>query len=51
VVIHVVISRGALFDHDALAAALRDGTIAWAGVDATDPEPLPAGSPLWDILT
>jgi phosphoglycerate dehydrogenase-like enzyme len=45
----VVISRGALFDHDALAAALRDGTIAWAGIDATEPEPLPAESPLWDI--
>jgi phosphoglycerate dehydrogenase-like enzyme len=47
----VVISRGALFDHDALAAALRDGTIAWAGVDATDPEPLPPTSPLWEIET
>jgi phosphoglycerate dehydrogenase-like enzyme len=47
----VVISRGALFDHDALAAALRNGTIAWAGVDATEPEPLPADSPLWDIPT
>ena len=47
----VVISRGALFDHAALAAALRDRTIAWAGVDATEPEPLPADSPLWDIPT
>jgi phosphoglycerate dehydrogenase-like enzyme len=47
----VVISRGALFDHDALAAALRQHTIAWAGVDATEPEPLPAASPLWDIPT
>jgi phosphoglycerate dehydrogenase-like enzyme len=47
----VVISRGALFDHDALAAALRQGTIAWAGIDATEPEPLPVDSPLWDIPT
>jgi phosphoglycerate dehydrogenase-like enzyme len=47
----IVISRGALFDHDALANALRQGTIAWAGVDATEPEPLPADSPLWDIPT
>jgi phosphoglycerate dehydrogenase-like enzyme len=47
----VVISRGALFDHEALASALRDGTIAWAGVDATEPEPLPADSPLWDVET
>jgi len=47
----VVISRGALFDHDALAAELKAGTIAWAGVDATDPEPLPPTSPLWDVET
>jgi phosphoglycerate dehydrogenase-like enzyme len=47
----IVISRGALFDHEALAAALRAGTIAWAGVDATEPEPLPADSPLWDVET
>jgi len=47
----VVISRGALFDHAALTGALRDRTIAWAGVDATEPEPLPSDSPLWDIPT
>ncbi len=47
----IVISRGALFDHDALAVALRQGIIAWAGVDATEPEPLPPDSPLWDIPT
>lgn len=47
----VVISRGALFDHDALAEELKAGTIAWAGVDATDPEPLPPTSPLWDVET
>ena len=47
----VVISRGALFDHDALADALKAKTIAWAGIDATDPEPLGADSPLWDIET
>jgi phosphoglycerate dehydrogenase-like enzyme len=47
----VVISRGALFDHAALADALRAGTIAWAGVDATEPEPLPADSPLWGLPT
>ena len=47
----VVISRGALFDHDAVADALKAKTIAWAGIDATDPEPLPADSPLWDIET
>jgi len=45
----VVISRGALVHHGDLAEALRSRTIAWAGVDATDPEPLPADSPLWDL--
>lgn len=30
-----------------LAAALNDGTIAGAGLDVTDPEPLPPTSPLW----
>ena len=43
------IGRGGLVDHDALAAALANGEIAGAGLDVTDPEPLPADSPLWDI--
>jgi phosphoglycerate dehydrogenase-like enzyme len=30
-----------------LAAALTQGTIAGAGLDVVDPEPLPAESPLW----
>lgn len=44
----VNIARGGLVDTDALLAALRDGTIAGAGIDVTDPEPLPDGHPLWD---
>ncbi|WP_262406041.1 D-isomer specific 2-hydroxyacid dehydrogenase family protein [Protaetiibacter sp. SSC-01] len=44
----VNIARGGLIDTDALVAALRDGAIAGAGLDVTDPEPLPAGHPLWD---
>jgi len=32
----------------ALNAALRNGTIAGAGLDVTDPEPLPPDHPLWD---
>ena len=32
-----------------LVAALRSGAIAGAGLDVTDPEPLPDGHELWDI--
>ena len=39
--------RGNAIDPDALLNALRSGTIAACAVDVTDPEPLPADSPLW----
>jgi phosphoglycerate dehydrogenase-like enzyme len=42
------IGRGPLIDQDALIAALREGRIAGAGLDVTEPEPLPPDSPLWD---
>ncbi len=41
------ISRGKLVDTPALVSALKDRRIAGAGLDVTDPEPLPAGHPLW----
>jgi phosphoglycerate dehydrogenase-like enzyme len=44
----VNVARGALIDTDALVAGLAAGTIAGAGLDVTDPEPLPDGHPLWD---
>ncbi len=44
----VNIARGAIIDQTAFAAALRKGLIAGAGIDVTDPEPLPPEHPLWD---
>jgi phosphoglycerate dehydrogenase-like enzyme len=43
----VNVARGGHVQTDALVAALRDGTIGGAGLDVTDPEPLPDGHPLW----
>jgi phosphoglycerate dehydrogenase-like enzyme len=43
------IGRGKVVDTDALVAALREGRLAGAGLDVTDPEPLPAGHPLWTL--
>jgi len=43
------IGRGGTIDQEALMEALRNGQIAGAGLDVTDPEPLPPDSPLWDL--
>ncbi len=42
-------ARGAVIDQAALVTALRDKAIAAAFLDVTDPEPLPAGHPLWSL--
>ena len=45
---HLVnIARGALIDQDALLEALDAGKVARASLDVVDPEPLPAGHPLY----
>lgn len=45
----VNVARGALVDTPALVEALRSRQIGGAALDVTDPEPLPAGHPLWDL--
>jgi phosphoglycerate dehydrogenase-like enzyme len=44
----LALSRGPLYDDVALAAALKDGVIAGAGLDVTPVEPPPSDNPLFD---
>lgn len=43
------VGRGTAVDTDALCDALESGQLSGAGVDVTDPEPLPAGHRLWSV--
>jgi phosphoglycerate dehydrogenase-like enzyme len=45
----VNIARGGIVDTDALREALAQGRLGGAAIDVTDPEPLPAGDPLWTM--
>ena len=45
----IVISRGGVVDEDALFDAVRSRSIAGAGIDAFEVEPLPDDSPWWDL--
>ena len=42
-------ARGPVIDHDALYTALDQDQIAYAALDVTDPEPLPADHPLYSL--
>ena len=47
--VHILcLTRGGIIDDKALLRALDSGKVAGAGLDATDPEPLPDDHPLWD---
>ena len=41
--------RGSVLDQNALARAMTAGKLWGAALDVTDPEPLPANHPLWDV--
>lgn len=43
------VGRGKSVVQDDLVAALKSGQLAGAGLDVTDPEPLPADHPLWQL--
>jgi phosphoglycerate dehydrogenase-like enzyme len=45
--IFINVGRGGSVDTAALIAALESGRLAGAGLDVTDPEPLPGDHPLW----
>ena len=45
----VNVGRGGSVVQGELVAALRSGQLGGAGLDVTDPEPLPADSPLWSM--
>jgi phosphoglycerate dehydrogenase-like enzyme len=43
----IAVSRGGVYDMNALVKALDEQRLAGAGVDVMDPEPLPKDHPLW----
>ena len=45
----VNVGRGSALDHDALAAALKEGRLAGAAIDVYIKEPFPLDAPIWDV--
>jgi phosphoglycerate dehydrogenase-like enzyme len=43
----IAVSRGGIYDMNGLVRALESRNLAGAGIDVTNPEPLPKGHPLW----
>jgi phosphoglycerate dehydrogenase-like enzyme len=43
----IAMSRGKIYDQQALVKAVDSRRLAGVGLDVTDPEPLPKGNPLW----
>jgi D-2-hydroxyacid dehydrogenase (NADP+) len=43
----IAVSRGTIYSMDGLIEVLTNHHLAGAGLDVTDPEPLPANHPLW----
>ena len=43
----VNVTRGEIFDAEALMAAIKNGKLAGAGLDVAPQEPLPSDHPLW----
>ncbi len=48
-IIFINVARGKSVVTADLVAALEDGRVSAAGLDVTEPEPLPAGHPLWQL--
>ncbi len=42
------VGRGGLVNHAELLSAIQHQSVAYAGLDVVDPEPLPQDDPLWD---
>ena len=45
----ISVGRGSVVDQNALIAHLKTGSLAGAGLDVADPEPIEPDSPLWDM--